>query len=66
MIYRNPTSESVNEKALLLQRETATYLYRLPPQYKEALGSLGKEPGEFVHEDVFYLVGLFDSDADPY
>jgi hypothetical protein len=37
-----------------------------PPQNIEALGALGQEAGELVHEDVLNLVGLLDLDAYSY
>ncbi len=41
-----------------------TDLDRLPPQHKESLSPLGQESGEFVDEDMFNLICLFDLDAD--
>jgi len=48
-----------------LQSLTDTNLDRFPSQNKECLSSLGQETREFVHQDVFNLVGLLYPYADP-
>lgn len=40
------------------------YLYGLPPQNEERLGTLCQEPCELVDQDVFNLVCLLYPDAD--
>jgi hypothetical protein len=41
-----------------------TNLDGLSAEDEEGLGSLGQESGEFVDQDVFYLIGLLDLYAD--
>lgn len=41
-----------------------THLDRLPPQNKEVLRPLLKEPREFMHKDILDLVRLLDPYAD--
>lgn len=47
-----------------VSHHVSTHLDRFPPQNKKRFCPLGKEPREFVHKNMLYLVCLLDLDTD--
>lgn len=51
--------------SLIFQTLISYYFDSLSPQYEECFCSLCQKSSEFVHQDIFNFVCLFDLDADP-